>query len=595
MRKKTKILSLALVFCLALPASAFGGSSGGNGIWPAENAGSGADSAASEMQVITRGKFISMLAESSGEELQQYIQVCSPFSDVKNEDEAVSWAYAKWLINGGGDGRFRPNDRLNRQEAAAILGRYLDYRYTSLPVGCGTGLPDTAEIAEWARDGVTACCMYGIIPEESAGQSTEQNEISSSNYDFRPMDSVSAADASRWIENVEKLNLSAVTLSENRTFSDRFTETVKNGAEGKNWSVSPYSARAALAMMTAGAQGATQRELLDALQIEDIGQFGDEIQHLMERYDSYSGVIELRTANSAWLNQSWFGGKGEFLPDYRDEITQKYRAEVKDVTDSNSVEEVNAWVDEKTEGKIPEILSEDNRNFVTAFVNAVYFRAAWNKEFSEKNTEQGVFKNADGSQVETDFMNQTDFFGYYSTPGVEAVRLDYRNYGIEDLEGGQKNCPDADFSMYLIKAEDRLSDLENILDQAEFETSKVSISMPKFRVECTAELDAALKSMGVKRAYDSDRADFSGILDPSLLPGTKYFMDTVIQKTYIAVDEEGTEAAAATAAMDGSSSLPPERQPLVREFIADEPFYFVIRDNAEGLILFAGQYNLAGV
>lgn len=81
----------------------------------------GQDSAASEMQVITRGKFISMLAESSGEELQQYIQVCSPFSDVKNEDEAVSWAYAKWLINGGGDGRFRPNDRLNRQEAAAIL------------------------------------------------------------------------------------------------------------------------------------------------------------------------------------------------------------------------------------------------------------------------------------------------------------------------------------------------------------------------------------------------------------------------------------------------------------------------------------------
>ena len=263
------------------------------------------------------------------------------------------------------------------------------------------------------------------------------------------------------------------------------------------------------------------------------------------------------------------------------------------MTDSNSVEEVNAWVDEKTEGKIPEILSEDNRNFVTAFVNAVYFKAAWEKEFSEKNTEQGVFKNADGSQVETDFMNQTDFFGYYSTPGVEAVRLDYRNYGIEDSEGGRKNCPDADFSMYLIKAEDSLSDVENILDQAEFETSKVSISMPKFRVECTAELDAALKSMGVKTAYDSDRADFSGILDPSLLPERKYFMDTVIQKTYIAVDEEGTEAAAATAAMDGSSSLPPERQPLVREFIADEPFYFVIRDNREGLILFAGQYNLA--
>lgn len=595
MRKKTKILSLALVFCLALPASAFGGSSGGNGIRPAENAGSGSGSAASEINGLTRGEFISALAEASGEELQQYEQSCSPFSDVKDDDTAVSWAYAKWLINGGGDGRFRPDDRLNRQEAAAILGRYLDYRYTSLPAGCGTGLPDTAELAEWAGDGVTACCMYGIIPEENAGQSSDltENGSGSSIWDFRPLDPVSAEDAALWIGNVGKLNLSDLSIPEEKTFSDRLAAAVKSGANGKNWSVSPYSARTALAMMTAGAKGATQRELLDALQIEDIGRFSDETESLMETYDSYEGVMALRTANSIWLNQSWFGGRGKFLPDYRDEMAHKYRAEAREVTDSNSVEEVNDWVNEKTEGKIPEILGEDNRDFVTALVNAVYFKAAWKNEFPEQNTKEGVFYNADGSRTETDFMNQTDFFGYYSTPGVEAVRLDYRNYGTEGQEGEWKNCPDADFSMYLIKAEDSLSDLENILEQAEFENSKIRISMPKFRVEHTAVLDDAFKAMGVRTAYDSGSADFSGILDPSTLPGGEYFMDTVIQKTYIAADEKGTEAAAATAVMGEGSSAPPERQPPVREFIADEPFYFVIRDNAEGLILFAGQYNLA--
>ena len=148
--------------------------------------------------------------------------------------------------------------------------------------------------------------------------------------------------------------------------------------------------------------------------------------------------------------------------------------------------------------------------------------------------------------------------------------------------------------MYLIKADDKMADLQNILDQAEFENGKVRLSVPKFKVEHSAVLDSALKAMGIVTAYDSGKSDFSAIVDPSSLPGGAYFLDPVLQKSYIAVDEKGTEAAAVTAVMGaGSSEMPPEREPLIREFIADEPFYFVIRDNTEGLVLFAGQYNLA--
>ncbi|MFR8251235.1 MAG: serpin family protein [Anaerovoracaceae bacterium] len=592
MLKRKRVLSLTLIFCLALPLTVFGSSPGQaeNGAFTEMRASDG--SAVSKAEEVTRGGFVSMLAEASEEDLRQYASEENPFSDVGEDDAAVRWAYAKWLVNGNGSGAFRPEDSLSRQEAAAILGRYLDYEYTQLPAGCGTGLLDSGNISEWAREGVAACCMYGIISEERDDGTEGQD---SNSWNFRPLDKVSAADASQWIKNVRDLKISAVTVPEKKTFADNLSEAVATEAEGKNWSISPYSAQMALAMLTAGAKGQTQKELLSALQIEDIDDFGDSAEALLKKYDGFEDVISLETANSIWLNQSWFGDRGAFLPDYRRQMELQYRAEVREVTNSDSVEEVNAWVNEKTKGKIPTILSENNRDFVTALVNAVYFKAAWEKEFSEQDTKEGDFYNADGSRSKIDFMNQTDNFGYYSTPGVEAVKLDYKNYKADDTDGTiQKIYRDADFSMYLIKADDKMADLQNILDQAEFENGKVRLSVPKFKVEHSAVLDSALKAMGIVTAYDSGKSDFSAIVDPSSLPGGAYFLDTVLQKSYIAVDEKGTEAAAVTAVMGaGSSEMPPEREPLIREFIADEPFYFVIRDNTEGLVLFAGQYNLA--
>ena len=119
------------------------------------------------------------------------------------------------------------------------------------------------------------------------------------------------------------------------------------------------------------------------------------------------------------------------------------------------------------------------------------------------------------------------------------------------------------------------------------------MAVPKFKVEYGAALDDALRALGVQTAYDAEQADLTAMLDPTGLPDKQHFLDTVLHKTYIAVDEKGTEAAAVTAAMDGAGSAMPERPALVREFTADEPFYFAIRDNTAGELLFVGRYEKA--
>ncbi|MDO4270065.1 MAG: serpin family protein [Eubacteriales bacterium] len=557
---KKRILAIALMVGMLLPAA---------GAAQAES-----DPAA--VRTLSRAGFVQLLARSSGEDFASYQGEETPFADAE-DDAAVTWAYHKWLVNGDERSLFRPDDAITRQEAAAILGRYLDYKYTALPGGCGTGAPSMDNVASWAREGAMKCWMYGVIPTDGT--------------DFNPLSRMTGAHGALMIDNANSLTMSAVSAPEQKTFADSLVSAVE--AKG-NFTLSPYSARLCLAMLANGAKGDTQKELLAALQIDDLGAFNAAVKRQMQTYDGYARIMRLETANSIWLNQSWFDGKGAFLPAYQKQMQDFYAAETKEVTNQNSVEQVNAWANEKTKGKIPSILTEDNREFVTALVNAVYFKAAWANEFYENNTKKADFTNADGTTGKVDMMHQTDYFGYYATPGAEALKMDYRQYAVDNEEGDNfESFRDADFSMYLIKADETL-DVQNLLDQAEFVyEDRIKAAVPKFKIEYGQPLDDALKALGVKTAYDHAKADLSAMVDPSGLPGGELFLDTVLQKTFIAVDEKGTEAAAVTAAMNGGGSAPPERPPLVREFTADSPFWFAIRDNANGEILFVGRYETA--
>lgn len=582
---KRRLLALVLALGLLLPAGA-----------GAAQAPDAAEAPPAPPETATRGWFLQTLALNAGEDVSDsaWIDMEEYFTDGADVSDEIKWTFDKWILNGDGDGEtlgtLRLDDPITRQEAAAFLGRYLDYKYTALPAGCGTGSPAGYNIAEWAQSGVSKCWMYGVIDMSDEQNVTYPDGTASSALEFRPNDPVSGAEAVRWIINANAVTASAVSNPEQPgSFADALVRALD--PEG-NWSVSPYSIRLCLAMLANGAKGETQQELLSALHIDDLDAFNQSVKELLETYDGYARIMSLETANSLWLNQSRFDGAGAFLPDYVREMNEYFRAEVQEVTDADSVERVNAWADEKTHGKIPTILTEDNRQFATALVNAVYFKAAWAREFNEARTEKADFTNADGTTGTVDMMHQTDGFGYYATPGIEALKMDYRNYAVDNMEGDNFELfRDADFSMYLIKADDTL-DVQNFLDNAEFTYGDVNVSVPKFKVEYSAALDEALQALGVQTAYDPETADLSAMLDPSGLPGQQHFLDTVLHKTYIAVDERGTEAAAVTAAMAGGAA-PPERPELVRTFTADSPFWFVIRDNAKGEILFAGRYETA--
>ena len=581
---KRRLLALMIAFGLLLPAGA-GAAQELCGYPPAPP------------ETATRGWFLQTLALNAGEDVSDsgWIDMEEYFTDGADASDEIKWAFDKWILNGDGGGEtlgtLRLEDPITRQEAAAFLGRYLDYKYTELPAGCGTGSPDNYNIAEWAQSGVSKCWMYGVIDMSGEQNVSYPDGTVSSALEFRPNDLVSGTEAMEWIANANAVTASAIANPEQPgSFADALVRELD--AEG-NWSVSPYSIRLCLAMLANGAKGETQQELLNALSIDDLDAFNQSVKELLETYDSYARIISLETANSLWLNQSQLGGEGEFLPDYVRGMDEFFRAAVEEVTNADSVERVNAWVSEKTHGKIPTILTEDNREFVTALVNAVYFKAAWENEFNEERTDKADFTNADGTTGTVDMMHQTDGFGYYATPGIEALKMDYRNDAVDNIEGDNfEFFRDADFSMYLIKADDTL-DVQNFLDNAEFTYGDVNVSVPKFKVEYSAALDEALQALGVQTAYDPENADLTAMLDPSSLPGQQHFLDTVLHKTYIAVDEKGTEAAAVTAAMTGEGSAMPSRPELVRIFTADEPFWFVIRDNAKGEILFTGRYETA--
>ena len=582
--KKRRVLAIVLALGLLLPGAA-GAAQELCGYPPAPP------------ETATRGWFLQTLALNAGEDVSEsaWIDMEEYFTDGADVPDEVKWTFDKWILNGDGNGEekgtLRLDDPITRQEAAALLGRYLDYKYTELPAGCGTGSPDNHNIAAWAQSGVSKCWMYGVIDMSEEQNVTYPDGTASSALEFRPDDPVSGTEAMEWIANANAVTASAVSNPEQPgSFTDALVRELD--AEG-NWSVSPYSIRLCLAMLANGAKGETQQELLTALRIDDLDAFNQGVKELLATYDGYARIMSLDTANSLWLNQSRFDGAGEFLPGFVQQMDEYFRATVEEVTDADSVERVNAWAEEKTNGKIPTILTEDNREFVTALVNAVYFKAAWENEFNEARTDKAEFTNADGTAGTVDMMHQTDGFGYYATPGVEALKMDYRNDAVDNIEGDNYEFfRDADFSMYLIKADGTL-DVQHLLDSAEFTYGDVRVSVPRFKVEYSAALDEALQALGVQTVYDPETADLTAMLDPSGLPGQQHFLDTVLHKTYIAVDEKGTEAAAVTAAMDRAGFAMPTRPALVRTFTADEPFWFVIRDNTDGEILFAGRYETA--
>ena len=347
---------------------------------------------------------------------------------------------------------------------------------------------------------------------------------------------------------------------------------------------SPYSISTALALAYCGARGETETEMATVLHMptatkDTIGQmrfhsaFGKIIKDLNIRGEK--GGYQLNVANALW-GQKDYG----FIEEYLELIENNYGGNLYEVDFIMAAETarktINRWVEQKTNNKINNLIPKGVLDSMTRMVltNAIYFKGNWESQFKKDKTKDAPFTLADGKKVDAAMMNQTAEFGYMETENFQGIELPY----VDD---------ELSMIIMLPKEIDGLDEFEKTLTvenlskwQSKLYTREVNVSVPKFKMTSQFGLASVLKSMGMRDAFSSN-ANFSGINGRRDL-----FISAVIHKAYVDVNEEGTEAAAATAVTMKLTSVMPSRTPVFR---ADHPFLFLIRDNHSSSILFIGR------
>lgn len=375
----------------------------------------------------------------------------------------------------------------------------------------------------------------------------------------------------------------AVTVSENASFTDKLYSAMP---KDKNYMYSPFSIKSALAMAANGANGSTKSEILDVLGIENLDTYNEEMKSTIEKY-SATDLLRFDISNSIWLNTD--NAHYDFSKDYTDTIGKFYGGEVGKVNNKNALPEINGWVNKKTNGKIPSIINDSS--FDAALINAIYFKAKWDDTFSKKLTKPDIFTDRNGKKSEIAFMNDTREIPYGELDGVKVVELEYMTRSSDTDASGEKiksiSLDNTNVSMFVLLTDGEITEPEKIVSEVydEMTLRKVRLSLPKFKIEYSAQIAKTLKALGIKSAFAN--ADFGRMFDEK----TDTAISDIIHKTFIEVDEDGTEAAAVTAVvMVGSAAPRPEE---IIDFKADRPFTFLIRDNKSGETLFIGEYAFA--
>lgn len=373
------------------------------------------------------------------------------------------------------------------------------------------------------------------------------------------------------------INLSAVekkVVSANTNFGIPLFQKVVAEDAGKNVFISPLSVSIALGMALNGASGETYTGIQQTLALNGLSE--DEINqtylNLNNELTNLDPKVQFQIANSIWYNQIFSFGQA-----FMDVNQQYFNAEVTglDVTDSASGEKINNWVAEKTHDKITEIVELPlDPDIILYLINAIYFKGSWTYQFDPEYTLDDQFQSADGTSQACKMMTQTNNFQYYEDEQLQAVDLPY---------GDEK------FTMTIIlpKKEDGLDAVINGLTTdswqnmtSNFTEKEGTIQLPKFKLEYEITLNDILSAMGMDIAF-TGMADFSRIF-----PQGGLYISYVKHKTFVEVDEEGTEAAAVTIIGFEVLSIEPSNTFRMR---VDRPFLFVIREKENGTLLFMGK------
>lgn len=356
-------------------------------------------------------------------------------------------------------------------------------------------------------------------------------------------------------------------------FGFKLFEQLTQVSANENIFISPSSIILALSMLYNGADGETQQEIQKTLEYQgmSLAEVNTANQLLQQQLTQIPSGIQLAIANSLWLREG-FSIEDEFLQNNQN----YYDAEVAalDFNSPEAAKTMNSWVQDKTQGKIDQMIDSTNPSDIMFLMNAIYFKGDWTLKFQESRTQNKAFYLEDGTQKQHPLMSQNNNFSYLETEQFQGIALPYGE--------------DKALSLYVFlpKSESNMSDFLQMLTvenweewMTSFSQKKGNISLPKFTLEYDIELNPILQNLGMTSSFNPNQANFSKLSQSSDL-----FVSVVKHKTFLDVNEEGTEAAASTAIGIRTTSI--ELSPF--QMIVNRPFFCAIRDNKTGTILFMG-------
>jgi len=369
-------------------------------------------------------------------------------------------------------------------------------------------------------------------------------------------------------------SLEKLTLANNEFSFKLFQQLSSTSRE--NVFISPLSIHLALGMTSRGARGETKRQMEKVLEVGDLkkGKVAEASRKLLDKFKGLSDV-DLSIANSIWARKGL-----PFKEDFLKTGEKYYGAKLTelDFSSPQALERINGWVAEKTKGKIKKIVKKLNPLDVMVLLNTICFKGKWQEVFKKEYTTERPFFLADGSKKQHPLMSRSGYFSYLKTKKAQIVRLPY---GEEGKVAAYVVLPTKEYGLQELVSNLSRKKWRNWISG--MKRTHGRLSLPRFELRYGKGLNEPLKTMGMNLAFDKNQADFSGIIE---VTGQNAYLSEVRHKTYLKVNETGTEAAAATEVKIGLTSAAPPDETF--ELVVDRPFLFAIAEEETDTLLFLG-------
>ena len=340
----------------------------------------------------------------------------------------------------------------------------------------------------------------------------------------------------------------------NCAFQTNIFSQINNDKSGKNVIISPLSIYQVLSLLSNGAKESTLSEMLSVLGSTSLDELNDINYKILSKISSFS-TIDI--ANAVMTR---FKPLENFCS-----VADKYLAPMESL---ESVEQINEWCKEKTHGKIEKIIEQLSPETIMILLNAVYFKGEWINQFDKYFTKKLPFYNLSKNEIKVDTMLQIDHFRYFSNKEIQAIELPFqKDFMSAIIILPSEKIEINSFIKNNLAKKNYLTDIINKLDYA-----KVHLELPKFEVTFEETLNHVIKKLGMKKIFNSLEADLSGLYNRKGL-----FVSQVIHKTYLKVNEEGTEAAAVTLVAVDEASMAGEEE-IIHEMKVNRPFLFLLKN-----------------